>query len=289
MRRPLLYLCLLLYFPLLATSAFPPPFESVMYAQYESTYYDQQAAAWEALATSACGTDDAWWQYYKTAQYSNRFGNGDHDLDAILAAAEKACDPNGFDLQYIRFAHERDPEERYAHLLRAVAADSSRIEASTGLSGYYTVRGMEEKRHELLRRMHAKRPLPAGLVEYNYNQLQSVGENGILITHGDADTFPSWLLQSAYGVRKDVLVVNLYLLLGFPSYQEHIRELLGVEKLFAAPTRDAKSLMDQLAEYERPVHVAATGRAQLTDIPAERLYLTGLTFRYSKTPINNLG
>ena len=49
-------------------------------------------------------------------------------------------------------------------------------------------------------------------VEMAKNYLNSVGEQGILITHGDNDTFPLWYAQEVENFRTDVRIVNTSLL-----------------------------------------------------------------------------
>ncbi len=45
-----------------------------------------------------------------------------------------------------------------------------------------------------------------------YNYLTPLGENAIIVTHGDNDTFPLWYIQEVGGVRTDVRIMNTSLL-----------------------------------------------------------------------------
>jgi hypothetical protein len=269
---------------------YPTPFVDIMHANHDGAFYDRQAAEWEAVARGACSEEDAWFHYYKTARYSNRFGSGDYDLDAIYQEARKVLDPEGFVANYLTFVQDENPQTRWPKLMKAFAANPSRSECYTSMATYFEVTGATNSRDEILEKLHRAEPIPAGVMDYCHNQLESVARNGILLTMGDADTYPSWLLQSTYGVRADVLVLNLPLLIGYHDYRNENFAALGIDTtpLPEQGMDNARAILERISQQDRPVFLGGAGQFLFSNLPSEKLFLVGLAFRYSDIPVNNL-
>jgi hypothetical protein len=141
-----------------------------------------------------------------------------------------------------------------------------------------------------------------GLLYYNYNVLVGLAPNAILISNGDNDTYPIWLLQQK-GIRKDVTLLNSSLLY-IDDYRNKMFKELGLNPWnpFIKPfpitaaeyeqgeKRMKTEMLAKLSEnkYKAPVYIAVTCGELYAKANENNLYLTGLTYQYSKTPIDNI-
>lgn len=272
--------------------AVPNPIKPITHEKHDVAYYQAQAQAWKKITESdECVDPMAWYNYYLASHFANLFGNSmTFDLDKILAQASQELTEADFALHYLRCRRAKDADSRWQNLRAAYLAEPERPESYPGLAIYHLLEGNTAEYADFMQKLDAKMPFPGGTMEWSYNQLQSVGENGLLITHGDNDTYATLMLQAVYGLRPDVEVINLSLFSNFEQYRDRVSRKIGITPpALRGEPQDTERVIESLIASKRPVHLGVGAHDNLIAKLADRMYLTGLTYRYAEQPFNNLG
>lgn len=286
--------CLLFFVPVGAQTTEPEPVYSLSRALYDLEYFETQAKLWKAETEQDPSNARAWQYYYTAARniYALQ-GFSDYDLRAIVAEAQTAI-PESFEAHYIAYWQSHIFNKDYDELLKAHAVEPDRKEIIHDMVHYFAINGEDEKFQLWCEKLHQANFYSNGLLEWNYNALASVRVDGVLLTQGDNDTYPAWVLQAARGIRPDVKVVNLYLLLAEAGYRSLVFEELEIPDDFKRRFASALNIqIEELLEHilrhsERPVHLGIATPSSQRQAFSSNLFLTGLAFEHSIRFIDNL-
>ncbi len=282
----------------------PEPVYSMTKEIKPREWYESQATAWEKITKRTPKNTAAWFNFYM-ANRMMRIYDEDGDvapverfkmLNSIVDQMEKHI-PGSYEYHYTRWYNSSNDPAAFTSLEKAYQLDPVRPETYSGLVTYYELKRDLQHRDEILRKWFESRdPIP-GLLHYNYNVLMSLDANAILLTAGDNDTYPAWILQAARNIRPDVMVINIHMLLT-DDYRKQIFSALGATNLPLGSNPDTeerqafrKQLVAHIAKNQqgRPVYVAVTASGSAhTEAIQDKLYLTGLAYRYSEQKIDNL-
>lgn len=122
------------------------------------------------------------------------------------------------------------------------------------------------------------------LMEYNSNVLNSIAQNGILITYGQLDTYPLMVMQKGFDYRGDIKIICVEWL-NSEKYKKQLSKQLGLNVLHWTSQSTIKEI---IKDVKQTVYVGLTvPPAQLKELK-NQLYCTGLAFMYSNGIVNNL-
>jgi hypothetical protein len=281
----------------------PEPQISFVKEDKPHEYYVAQAELWWQKVEEDKSDDLAWYYYYRacrsaqgTANWSTDFVNEAPNLrlgkDIVKMMEEEI--PNSFTYHYVKGSTGGADPRAGEHLMKAYAMNPDFPGLLADVVTFATASLNPALRKEANQRWYQNRELSASLMDFGYNLLQSVDTNAILLTTGDNDTYPLWMLQDALGIREDVLVLNIDFFL-FGGYREPVFESLGLAP-FQLEHVDIneyeKNWSDVVKHFivyysgDRPLYIAQTIDPVRYEGFDERLHVSGLALRFGDEKLN---
>jgi hypothetical protein len=165
---------------------------------------------------------DLWQQYYNAYPSEYAYANwmyaaryaGDDQYSSLLEKGLKKypANPTLLYLTSLQKHGAYDVARERKFLEEAVRLDPNYMDPWFSLVIVYMTEGDRERMNVALRTLLENGAIADEVMDYNYNVLVGLQPNAILITNGDNDTYPSWILTRILGVRPDVTIVNRSLL-----------------------------------------------------------------------------
>jgi len=274
-------------------------------------YYVQQAEVWWKVIEKDKTNEEAWFNYYKANRYSlmtfkdiDRFDGHRNDgwvkespylkeLDEIVDLIEKNI-PNTFTYYRLKKMGYPSNETMFDALQKAYKINPDNPDIYDSFVTYYEMSGDNSKRKEFDEKLYKANEISSGFLAYGYNVLLTLKPNGIIMTFGDNDTYPLWILQDAMNIRPDVIVVNVPLLTD-SSYRKIIFKKLNVpnfskEYKDGSTTESEKEIVDYLIKNSSKtlsLYIGLPAWKQMKEYE-NNLYLVGLALEYSTENIDNI-
>jgi hypothetical protein len=269
--------------------------------QREMSWYKQQRAAWQSSVDRNKKDANAWYNLFKVSriiamhefEHKSPDLEKDESIDVLLQDMEKWI-PNTYEYNFCKWQQGGNNMKYYPYLQKAIAIDPERKEHIDYMINIGEMERDLKQRHEYSLKKMASGQMSAGMLYYNYNVLAGLERNAILLTAGDNDTYPAWALQ-AKGFRKDVKVVNLYLL-QIKEYREKLFAELGIKNGTVEESAESDFYKNKLLpllngnsnNYPLCIALTCAGSNSFMDNFAQNLYLTGLSYSYKSSSFDNI-
>lgn len=272
-------------------------------------YYLKQAELWWKEIEKDSTNEEAWYNYWRvnrnckgTYKNLNCFDGKKNDgwntetpylkeHDEIISLIEKNI-PNTF--TYYRLQKMGNPHKRLEYLLKAFELNPNEPEMYDAIITAYEMQGNTAKRKEFNELLYKSNYISPGFIAYANNVLVSMKPNAILLTFGDNDTYPAWLLQDALDIRTDVTVLNVPLItenkyrkimfkkLGLPSFSNEYED--------GSTSVNIQELVDYIIENkpaDNSLYIGLPAWKQMKEYE-DNLYLIGLALEYTEENIDNI-
>jgi tetratricopeptide (TPR) repeat protein len=165
---------------------------------------------------------DLWYEYYNEFpsedayanwMYAARYANLPDYKELLENGVSKyPANPTLLYLKAISLKEGMDETESIRLLERAVELDPSFLDPWFGLVVDFMSIGDLKKSENALNKLLIEGAISEEIMDYNYNVLSLLKKDALLITNGDNDTYPAWILTKIIKYRPDITIVNRSLL-----------------------------------------------------------------------------
>lgn len=263
------------------------------YTQKSQEWYETQAELWEKEIQKSPQNERAWYNYFFATRYKTLGIDSQRRKiiqNQLIGNMGKAI-PESYIYYYIRFYHGIGD---FNDLQKAYQINPNDPELYWEFMRHYDDAGDWLNRKKFCSKLYESKDIASGLLEYNYNVLASTKQKAILLTNGDNDTYPAWVLQDAKNIRNDVLVLNAHHLFVDREYMDmNLKErniYLNSDSLSNENTdlfvKDFVSVISK--NYpDIPIYIALTVYSDYVKSIKDNLYLIGMALQYSQNPIDS--
>jgi hypothetical protein len=248
-------------------------------------------AIWKEELDGNMANENAWLNYYLGKRYESY---GEHSRE-LSSAQRKELDNtlkkmyektgSSFSYNYAYYLHCEKRDEGLTYLDKAYAINPNNPDLwDDMLYKAILTNSISEKKLFALKLADVGY-YSAAIMEYNTNVLNSIPQNGVLITYGQLDTYPIYILQEKFNHRTDVRVVCMEWL-NSEKYRNRLSSFFGSEKFNALSQQT--TLVQLIPLLGNAVYVTLTVPPNQIGSLKTNLFCTGLAFKYSTTPLANL-
>ncbi len=177
---------------------------------YDSSTYANLAQLWKEYY-DAYPSEGAYGNWMYAARYAK--------LPEYSSLLEKGVEkyPASSTLLYLlgnekHMKQEKNNLEALQLFEKAAALDPGYMDPWFGLAIDYQSQGEREKADAALRHLLEYGAVQDEVMDFSYNMITGLDSGAILISNGDNDTYPGWILTRIIKYRPDVIIVNRSLL-----------------------------------------------------------------------------
>ncbi|MEN8928385.1 MAG: hypothetical protein ABF240_05930, partial [Flavobacteriales bacterium] len=262
-------------------------------------WYQNQYKLWEDEIKSNPKSTEAWSNAYtalRMVKIKSSFKTQD-DLNVFIQRMQKAI-PNTYEYHFLTYCNgevEGDKYEKlFHHIEKAYKIDKKRTDVLPDFVTYHLLKGNKTDHNKYCKLWFNSNEMSPNILNFGYNILASCEDKSVVITNGDNDTYPLFLVQEALDFKKDVSVLNIYLLQK-QGYRNRVFTELRIkpfdkkESEFKDNYAFMKAIVRHLEkELEIPLYYSATVNPGIYKESKDKVYITGLALLYSESKFDNI-